>query len=268
MLMSLNLMDTVMDHSQIEARATSLVEAAALRRPYERMEGTLDEAYAVQRRYVELAQARLECGKPVGYKIALTTRAMQTMVGVDQPLYGQVFESRVYADGTVLQLDKHQHIGVEFEVALRLGHDIHPSGTSHTRASIAANVDGLAVAYEFIEDRNADYAQINAFSLVADNCWNAGVVIGDYQLLDLSADATTELKINGEVVGHGLAGDALGHPLEALAWLANAAGAHGHVLRAGEFVMTGSSIRTTFPVPGDCYEFSVAGLGMLKTAFA
>jgi 2-keto-4-pentenoate hydratase len=268
MLMSLNLMDITMDHSQIEARAASLVEAAASRSPYERMDGTLDEAYAVQRRYVEMAQARLGCGKPVGYKIALTTRAMQTMVGVDQPLYGQVFASRVHADGAVLQLARHQHIGVEFEVALRLGSDIHASAIPHTRATVAASVDGLAVAYEFVEDRNADYAQINAFSLVADNCWNAGVVIGEYQLLELSADATTQLKINGEVAGQGLAGDALGHPLEALAWLANAASAHGHVLRAGEFVMTGSSIRTTFPDAGDRYEFCVEGLGALSVAFA
>jgi len=257
-----------MDHSQIEARAASLVDAAASRLPYERLDGTLDEAYAVQRRYLELAQRRLNCGKPVGYKIALTTTAMQTMVGVDQPLYGLVFESRVHADGVVLDLTRHQHIGVEFEVALRLGRDIGPAAETHTRASVAAAVDGLAVAYEFIEDRNADYTQINAFSLVADNCWNAGVVIGDYQILDLPASARTQLKINGEIAGDGFAGDALGHPLEALAWLANTVGKHGHVLQAGEFVMTGSSIRTTFPKSGDRYEFSVDGLGALRTAFA
>lgn len=257
----------VMDHSQIEACATALVDAAVSRAPYQRLEGTLDEAYAVQARYVEVAQTRLQCGPPVGYKIALTTRAMQTLVGVDAPLYGRVFASRVHGDGALVKLSEHQHIGVEFEVALRLGQDIGPASTPHTRESVAAAVDGFAAAYELIEDRHADYAQINAFSLVADNAWNAGVIIGQYHLLDLPASAPTQLTINGEAAGTGQAGDALGHPLEALAWLANTLGEHGTVLRAGEFVMTGSSIRTTFPAAGDRYVFSVAGLGSVHTSF-
>ena len=105
-----------------------------------------------------------------------------------------------------------------------------------------------------MEDRRADYRTIDAFSLAAENCWNAGVVLGpasgDWRRLALEA-APTRLWINEAPAGEGRAGDALGHPFEAVAWLANLLNRRGRLLRRDMFVMTGSSITTKFPAAGD-----------------
>lgn len=257
-----------MDADQVAACARRLIDAARTRAPYERLDGALNDAYEVQRRYVELAQSELGVGRSVGYKIALTSEAMQTLVGVREPLYGHVFETRVLGPDCAVVLGDYQHVGMEFEVAARIGADLPSDRVPYTAESVAESVAGMAAAYELIEDRNADYDAINAFSLVADNCWNAGVVIGEYQLSALSADARTQLWVDGELAGEGRAGDALGHPLNAVAWLANALAGRGLHLRAGDFVMTGSSIRTTFPVAGQHYRFEVAGLEPVSISFS
>ncbi|MCB1741553.1 MAG: fumarylacetoacetate hydrolase family protein [Gammaproteobacteria bacterium] len=231
---------------------------------------SLGDAYRVQRALVERWIA--EHGQPVGYKIALTSRPMQALVKVDQPLAGEVLAGRVqHYDGVhpvVVALSDFQHVGVEFEVAVRLGQDL--SGGGHDRASVAAAVEACCPAFELVEDRNADYQHIDAFSLVADNCWNGGNVLGaavsDLRAVDL-VDGVTELFINDERVGAGRIGDALGHPFDAVAWLANLLHAQGRALRAGELVMTGSSITTRFPERGDRLRFGVAGLGEVQARF-
>ena len=108
-----------MDADHIAACARRLIDAARTRAPYERLDGALADAYEVQRHYVELAQSELGLGRSVGYKIALTSEAMQTLVGVSEPLYGHVFETRVLHPGCSVVLGDYQHIGMEFEVAVR-----------------------------------------------------------------------------------------------------------------------------------------------------
>ncbi len=92
----------------------------------------------------------------------------------------------------------------------------------------------MAAAFELIDDREADYNNMNAFELIADNAWNGGVVAGpeiaDWQALDL-VGARGSLEIDGKPVGEGRGGDAMGHPFEPLAWLANNAIARGPPLR-------------------------------------
>tara|TARA_Y100001934_G_scaffold282677_1_gene397592 strand:- start:3544 stop:4308 length:765 start_codon:yes stop_codon:yes gene_type:complete len=253
-----------MERKQI---AEELIAAQSTVTPYKSYEGTISEAYETQREFQRLCQSQLGRGPRAGYKIALTSRAMQTMIGVAEPLAGWVFEDRMLAPGADVRLADYQHLGVEFEVAVRLGTTLADTGTPHTRNSVAEAVDGYATAYEFVEDRHADYSSLNAFTLVAENAWNAGVMIGPYHSLNLSANAVTRLEINGKEAGQGIAGDALGHPLEAVAWLANMLNQRGESLCAGEFVMTGSSIRTTFPKAGERYEFCVEGLGCLAARF-
>jgi 2-keto-4-pentenoate hydratase len=258
-----------MDTQRSRKLAEELIAAHLQRTQYRRYEGSVADGYAVQRVFQDLCQTRLGRDARAGYKIALTSVAMQTMVGVSEPLAGWVFADRVFAPDVDIHLADFQHLGVEFEVAVGMGKTLaaRADGQPHTRASVADAVDGYATAYEFVEDRNADYSEINAFSVIAENSWNAGVMIGDYHPIVLSADAKTALKINGTAAGTGVAGDALGHPLEAVAWLANMLNQDGESLKAGEFVMTGSSMRTTFPSIGDKYEFCVDGLGCLRTQF-
>ena len=74
------------------------------------------------------------------------------------------------------------------------------------------------------------------------------------------------LEVNGEVLGSGQTGDALGHPFEAVAWLANHLNERGQSIRAGEFVMTGSTVITYFPQADDQVKFSVGDYGSVELA--
>ena len=67
--------------------------------------------------------------------------------------------------------------------------------------------------------------------------------------------------INDRLEGQGKTGDALGHPFEAVAWLANLLNRRDRALERGMIVMTGSSITTKFPAPGDRVRFVIEGLG-------
>lgn len=223
---------------------------------------SIDAAYLVQDAYHALLADRGL--RIVGHKVALTSKAMQEFCGVDQPLAGAVFDNVVFESPAEVALDQHRHMGVEFEVAVVMGTDLAPGSGPHTRDSVLAAVARCHPAFELVEDRNADYSALNPFDLVSENAWNAAVVLGEgiesWRDLDLE-NAPTRLELNGNPAGEGKTGDALGHPMEALAFLANHLNDRGRTLRAGEFVMTGSSIVTQFPEAGDELVFTIDGLG-------
>jgi 2-keto-4-pentenoate hydratase len=223
----------------------------------------LDDAYRIQDALHRL-MTEAERGEIAGWKIALSSKAMQQMTGVDQPAAGAIFSAVVHSSPIRIDVARYHHVGVEFEVAVRLGDDLPASAGPWTRASVAGRVAACMAAFELIEDGGADYKALDAFTLVAQNTWNGGVVLGApvtaWQGLDLEA-AVTRCWVNGEPAGQGKTGDALGHPLEAVAWLANLLNRRGRQLDRGMIVMTGSSITTQFPVPGDRVRFAIDGLG-------
>ncbi len=246
---------------QLDARAAHQSLAASAE------DRSIEAAYLVQDAFHALLRERGH--RLVGYKIALTSKAMQEFCGVDQPLSGVVFEQFVHESPATVRLADHRHLGVEFEVAVRLGADLPPASVPHDRDSVAAAVASCQPAFELVEDRNADYSTLDAFDLVAENAWNAGVVLGppvdEWRQIDLE-HAVTRLETNGTFVGEGRTGDALGHPMDAVAWLANHLNQRGRMLERGQFVMTGSSIVTQFPEPGDDLEFTIEHLGQISLA--
>src|SRR4029079_9656972 len=150
----------------------------------------LDDAYRIQDALRGLL-AGAGRGTIAGWKIALTSKAMQQMTGVDQPAAGAIFSSVVHPSPAHIDVRAYHHLGVEFEVAVRLG-DALPAGSQPwTRASVADRVAACLPAFELVEDGNADYKQLDAFTLVAQNTWNGGVVLGtsggDWRGVDLEA---------------------------------------------------------------------------------
>lgn len=248
--------------------ARALFEAHKLRETYadlpedERPSDTA-EAYAIQDALVALWQADGR-GAFAGYKIGVTSAAIQAMVGLDQPIAGVIFAPTVRQTPATIRAADFVRLGIECEIALRIGRDLPPEGAPYDRAALADAVEACMAAFEVIDDRDADYSRLNVLSMTADNSWNAGVVLGpevrDWRALDLAA-AAGALTINGEAAGEGVGGDALGHPLESAAWLANNLAGRGRTLAAGMIVMTGSIVATKFPKPGDRARFAVAGLG-------
>ena len=119
-------------------------------------------------------------------------------------------------------------------------------------------------AIEVLEDLRHDYTRLSAAAMVAGNVWNAGVVLGqpvsDWRRLDL-ANVVARLTINGREIGHGIGGDVMGNPLNALAWLADKLAAAGTPLKRGMIVMTGSMVPIQFPAAGDHAIVEVEELG-------
>jgi 2-keto-4-pentenoate hydratase len=222
---------------------------------------SLLQGYEVQRHHVE-ALGREHASQVAGYKIGLTSQAMQEMCGIAHPVYGCVLESRVARGAGSVSLASHGRLGVEFEIAARLGRDLRAGDAGDPLAAAAAAVDAVAVALELIDDRNADYSRLDAASLIADNAWNAGVVLGAWTPLFPELDGWAGvLSLNGDVVDEGRVGTGSAHPLASVAWLADTLAQQGGFLARGSFVMTGSIVRTRFPAPGETWRFAAERLG-------
>ena len=226
---------------------------------------SLDRAYAVQAAFVDL-QAETRRTRRAGHKIGLTSPTMQAMCGIDTPVAGVVLADRVHQSGHRLRREDHGRLGIEFEIAVRIGRDMAPSGRPCSLADIEAVVDAVAPAIEIVDDRGCDYATLDVCSLVADNAWNAGIVLGPFidRWPDLSAVLGT-VAVDGQTGRHrGRGSDVLGHPLLPVAWLADHLARRGEPLRAGSVVLTGSMIATQFPERPGHYRFDVGGLGSVE----
>jgi 2-keto-4-pentenoate hydratase len=252
----------------IDATARAYLETYRTRARYGPLDAALraaplEDAYRIQDTVHRLMT---EAGRReiAGWKVALTSKAMQELTGVDQPAAGAIFSTVVLQSPARVDLANYHHLGVEFEVAVRLRGDLPASDGPWTRATVADRVAACMAAFELVEDGHADYKTLDAFTLIAQNTWNGGVVLGPpaatWRDVDLET-AVTRCWVNDAPAGQGKTGDALGHPLEAVAWLGNLLNGRGRMLARDMIVMTGSSITTRFPVPGDRVRFAIDGLG-------
>jgi 2-oxo-3-hexenedioate decarboxylase/2-keto-4-pentenoate hydratase len=157
---------------------------------------------------------------------------------------------------------------LEFEIAVRLKRDLVPQGAP-SLVEVAAAVEAVCPAIEIIDDRRADYRALDVLSLIADNSWNAGIVLGDFVPAwpDL-ATIVGEVFVDGTALDRGKGGDVLGHPFHPVAWLAGHLAAQGGGLRAGDVVMTGSIVTTKFPARPTSYRFDLEGLGSVAATVA
>ena len=219
------------------------------------------DAYRVQREYVLLRQSESGAAR-AGYKIGLTSKTMQEMCGIDTPVSGVVLDDQVFASSARLERSQYGRLGLEFEIAVRLGRDLHGRGNELSRDEVGAAVDGVCAAIELVDDRNCDYATLDVLSLIADNAWNAGIVLGSFatswpELGELQGIVSA----NGTIVGRGRGADALGHPFVPLTWLANQLLREGSALKAGDIVMTGSLVKTQFPAVATRFDYDLLGVG-------
>jgi 2-keto-4-pentenoate hydratase len=226
-------------------------------------------AYAVQARLHELL-AEGGQGRVAGHKIGCTTPVMQRYLGIPNPCAGMVFDSRTWRSGARLPMAAFVAPGVECEIAVRLGRDLPPRDADYTAAEVAQAVETMLPAIEVVDDRYVDYRSFDLPTLLADDFFNAGCVlgepIGDWRTLDL-AGLVGITRINGREVGRGRVGDVEGHPFAPLAWLATSLSRRGRGLLRGEFVLTGSVVETRWLAPGDDVVVSIEGLGEVRAVF-
>ena len=220
----------------------------------------LEQAYRVQDLFVGGLGPD---GSRAGYKVGLTSKAMQAMVNLDQPIGGVVFSDGVLKSPADLSCGDYGRLGLEFEIAVRLAKDIGADNLPLDIETVGSCVAEVGPAFEIIDDREADYSTLDVFSILADNSWNAGAILGEMKPFEGGdlASVTGTLSVNGEMVGQGTGADVLGHPFEPLVWLAEHLTSRGGRLRAGDIVFTGSLLPSRFPETGDFYEFTISGLG-------
>jgi 2-oxo-3-hexenedioate decarboxylase/2-keto-4-pentenoate hydratase len=225
---------------------------------------SVDEAYQIQGAYQGGLAA--EYGAVAGYKIAYTTAALQQASGISEPVAGVILANNVRRSPAVLDSAHFLQPGIECEVGARLGKDLPASGAPYDRDGVSEAVDAVMTSFEVIDNRRTQGqdTQTQLLTTIASNILNAGVVLGepvtDWRGIHL-AGSRGFMTINGELVGEGMGSDVMGHPLEPLAWLANALAAHGQELKAGMVVITGSIVSPKWLKAGDSATIGIEGLG-------
>jgi 2-oxopent-4-enoate hydratase len=253
------------------ALADDLWAAEHTRQPIEpltatRPELTVDEAYAIQELNTErkLGEGRILRGR----KIGLTSHAMQTLLGVDEPDFGALLDDMFVEDGDAIPAGTLIQPKAEAEVAFVLGADLAGPGVTTTHALRA--IDAAMASIEIVDSRIADW-RIGLADTVADNASSGRVVLGTR----LVPPAELDLRLvgmaiwrNGELADTGAGAAALGHPARCVAWLANTLGTLGSGLRAGDVVMSGALHRAFEVGSGDDVRAELAGLGGVSVRFA
>ncbi len=232
--------------------------------PAELVPASIDEAYGIQRQFqTDLSRDQ---GPIAGYKLAYTTAIMQQTNGVNEPCMGIMLANNIRRSPCTLAASDFVRLGIECEVAARLGDDLPPSGAPFDRDKVSGAVESLMTAFEVIDNRRTPGLEqsVQFITGVAANIYNAGVVLGspvtDWRAIDL-VSAYGSMDINGEKVGDGHGSDVMGHPLEPLAWLANKLAEQGLGLSAGMVIITGSIVSPKFLEAGDKASISIEGLG-------
>jgi 2-oxo-3-hexenedioate decarboxylase/2-keto-4-pentenoate hydratase len=228
-----------------------------------------EEAYAVQAALAHrLEQAGL--GPVVGHKIGCTNPRMQAYIGIPNPAAGAVHARMVKNLRGEFRHDTFVKPGVECELAVRLSTGLPPERAPFDREAIAAAVDTVLPAFEIVDARFVDHRAAGTPTLIADDFFNAGCVLGapmvGWRNLDL-ARLGASITINGKAVSNGESGQVMGHPFAALAWLANDLARRGRGLKAGDFVLTGSIADVIWVAAGDLAVGAIEGLGQVTARF-
>ncbi len=215
---------------------------------------SVEEAYAVQ----DAVSRAL--GPVGGFKVGAATPAAE-------PRRAPLLASRIHAGPARLSASDFHRLGIEAELALRVGRDLPPRERRYTRDEVLAALDTLHPAIEIVDSRFADRERMDDLSLVADNQSNGAFVYGaqvrEWRGVDL-ARQRVRLSIDGAVAVEREGGNTAGDPLRGVVWLANHLAARGEGLGAGQIVTTGSTTGLEWVKPGAVVEAEFPGFGAVR----
>lgn len=265
-----------MTGDEIEAAAAALLRAEDRREQIGLLSlahpgMTMDEAYAVQ---AALMRAKLAAGrKVIGWKIGLTSKAMQDALKIDTPDSGVLFDDMIFETGGVVPEGRFVQPRVEAEIAFVMKA---PLDGRVTRAQVIAATDYVAPSLEILDTRilRADPATGRARVIVdtiSDNAANAGIVLGEARhnprLVDLRW-AGAIVKRDGEVEETGLGAGVLNDPVMGIVWLAERMGQYGQRIEPGQVILSGSFIRPVECPAGSHVEADFGAFGHVEISFA
>ena len=259
-----------MNTSQIKELANLLLKAERDLQPTAPLtasfpEMTVDDAYAIQ---LQIVAAKKAAGrKIVGRKIGLTAKVMQQMMGVKEPDYGILFDDMVVENGANIPAATMIQPKVEAEIGFVLGGELQGPGITANDALKATS--HVVPVLEIIDSRITDW-KIKLPDTVADNASSARVVVGksrypaaefDLRLIGMAMD------INGDNVASGAGAAVMGHPANAVAWLANKMASVGEKLHAGHLIIPGSLCAAITVKRGDKVTANFDRLGTVEVTF-
>ncbi len=246
-------------HEALQSRR--MIEPLSERHP----DITIEHAYRVQQR---MLSRRLQAGeRVVGKKIGVTSRAVMDMLGVYQPDFGWLTDAMLYNEGEAIAAESLIQPKAEGEIAFVLRKTL--KGPGVTSADVLAATEGVMACFEIVDSRIRDW-KIKIQDTVADNASCGVFVLGDRLVDPRDVDLGTcgmVLEKNGEIVATGAGAAALGHPANAVAWLANTLGQHGIALEAGEVILSGSLAAMVPVQAGDHLRVSIGGIGGCSVRF-
>lgn len=260
-----------MDTAILQRLATSLRDAAQERQPIPPVREALagmgvEGAYAVQ----DINTAYyMDAGRQLtGRKIGLTSKSVQQQLGVDAPDFGMLFADMELAPDEEVALGRVLQPKVEAEVAVVLERDL-----KHEQVTLSQLIAAIAYvlpAVEIVGSRIRDW-DIRLLDTVADNASSGLYALGTQPKKLSEVDLRTcgmLMERKGGVVSLGVGAACLGHPLNAALWLARKMAEVGRPLHAGDVIMTGALGPMVTVAPGDVIDTTIAGLGVVRTAFA
>jgi 2-keto-4-pentenoate hydratase len=224
---------------------------------------TREDGYAIQ----ALLEGRSR--EPLfGWKIAATSTAGQSHIGVDGPLAGRLLAQRVHPDGATIPLGANRMRVAEPEFAFRFGRDLSPRAAPYSVAEVLDAAAALHTAIELPDSRFQDFTTVGAAQLIADNACGHEFVLGaatdaPWREIDLARHRVVG-RVAGQPPREGGGANVLGDPRVALAWLVNELSGLGLSVAAGQVVTTGTCMTPLAIAAGDAIAADFGALGSVR----
>ncbi len=267
----------MLTEDQINLAADNLYSAEKNRQQIEPLtlthpDMTMDDAYAVQSQWVN-RKVKQDGRKVVGYKIGLTSRAMQRVMKIDTPDYGVLLDDMVFENNSEIQVADFLDPQIEVELAFVLKERLF--GTDVTPEQVMAATDYVIPAFELIAARSFRVHPETGYTrtvcdTISDNAANAGIIMGGRKVTPDDVDLRwcgAIVKRNGVIEQTGLAAAVLDHPANGICWIAKRFAQHGIGLEPGQMLLSGSFTAPIKVQAGDVVAAEYGALGDLKVMF-
>ncbi|HCL64654.1 MAG TPA: 2-oxo-hepta-3-ene-1,7-dioic acid hydratase [Rhizobium sp.] len=233
---------------------------------------TMDDAYAVQAAWIAIKKTAGR--RSIGWKIGLTSKAMQYALNIDIPDSGVLLDDMLFEDGAVIPDHRFIQPRIEAEIAFIMKKDL--SGPGTTVYDVLDATDYVTPALEILDTRilRVDPETMKSRTIVdtiSDNAANAGIVLGGRAMRPDAVDMRWMGAIvsrNAEVEETGLGAGVLNHPARGIAWLANRLHQYDQKIEAGQVVLAGSFIRPVEARHGDTITSDFGAYGTVSCYFA
>lgn len=232
---------------------------------------SMDDAYAIQKTWVDMKIG--EGRQVIGYKVGLTSRAMQMTMQIDEPDYGTLLDDMIFADGADIEAAQFTDPRIEVELAFILKDKL--EGENVSIFDVLNATDYVIPALELIAARSHRIDPENGYvrkivDTISDNAANAGIIMGGRPIKPMELDLRwvgALLYRNGVMEETGLAAGVLNHPANGIAWIAKRFAPHGIALQAGQILLAGSFTRPVSARAGDTFHADYGPLGGISCHF-